>query len=340
MPVAFLRNLYAQWFPPAAKFTEKEVPSQQGRVFIVTGGNSGVGFELCKILYGTGATIYMASRSKEKAEAAIQAIVEELQSSATPGQLKFLQFDLNDLESVKKSAEAFSQQESKLDVLWNNAGSGANLVEVGAKTNQGFEAMVGMHCIAPLLFTELLRPKLQAAVASGSPGSTRVIWASSFLAEGAAPTNGIEFDKLENGTKDRTRNYAVSKAGNWFLGREYAERRGGDGIVSVVQNPGNLNSGSYGGTPKLQMMFVNPFLHDIKLGAYTGLFAGLSPDITQEHNGAYVIPWGRIRPDENSHRKDIIKALTASENGGLGYSKKFWDWCEEQWKPFCQSTSI
>lgn len=64
MALAFLRNLWSQWFPPRPTLTEKDVPSQHGRVFIVTGGNGGIGFELCKILYGTGATIYMASRSK------------------------------------------------------------------------------------------------------------------------------------------------------------------------------------------------------------------------------------------------------------------------------------
>lgn len=57
-------KLRSQFFPPKPTFTEKDVPSQRGKVFIVTGGNSGIGFELCKMLYGTGATIYMAARSK------------------------------------------------------------------------------------------------------------------------------------------------------------------------------------------------------------------------------------------------------------------------------------
>jgi hypothetical protein len=63
MSLASLRNLRNQWFPPSPTFTEIDVPSQTGRVFIVTGGNAGVGYELCKMLYGTGATIYMTSRS-------------------------------------------------------------------------------------------------------------------------------------------------------------------------------------------------------------------------------------------------------------------------------------
>jgi NADPH:quinone reductase-like Zn-dependent oxidoreductase len=64
MVIASFRNLLNQWFPPKPTFTEDEVPSQHGKVFIVTGGNGAVGYELIKILYGTGATIYMASRSK------------------------------------------------------------------------------------------------------------------------------------------------------------------------------------------------------------------------------------------------------------------------------------
>jgi hypothetical protein len=60
------RNFKTQTWPPKPTFTEANVPpgSQTGRVFIVTGGNTGIGFELCKILFNSGATIYMASRSK------------------------------------------------------------------------------------------------------------------------------------------------------------------------------------------------------------------------------------------------------------------------------------
>lgn len=250
--------------------------------------------------------------------------------------MKILQLDLNELESVKKAAATFAQQESKLDILWNNAGTGANVVEPGARTKQDLEAMIGMHCVAVLLLTQLLLPQLRAAVAaaSGTPGSVRVVWTSSFLAEGASPPNGIEFDLLEKGTMNRTRNYAVSKVGNWMLGREMARRYGKDGIVSVVQNPGNLKTNAYDGNSGVVMFFLNRLLHEAKFGGYTELYAGLSPDITLENNGAYIIPWGRVRPDKDCPRKDIVKAITPEEDGGLGYSKKLWDWCEHQWKPF------
>lgn len=211
-----LRATLTQIYPPRPAFTEANVPadSQNGRVFIVTGGNAGVGLELVKILYAAGATVYIASRSKvgpngcfqsphlltisetqAKVEAAIKAMTDASKTKNSSGQLKFLHLDLNDLEVVKAAAKSFAEQEDKLDVLWNNAGTGANAVTVGDRTAQDFEPFIGMHCIATLLFTQLLLPQLcaAAAAASGQSGKTRVIWTSSGLAEAGSPPNGIDF---------------------------------------------------------------------------------------------------------------------------------------------------
>ncbi|KAM0542951.1 hypothetical protein ACHAPJ_012557 [Fusarium lateritium] len=277
----------------------------------------------------------MTSRSKDRAEKAIEELMAATPLPANPGVIKFLHLDLGNLESVKLAAETFARQEDRLDILWNNAGTGALGVEVGAKTKQGVEAMVGMHCVAALLFTQLLIPQLRAAVASSPKGSVRVVWTASHLAETASPTNGIEFEKLDKGTSDRTRNYAVSKIGNWMLGLEMATRHGDEGVISVTLNPGNLKAGSYNGAPAVLMFFLNLLvLHDPKYGAYTELFSGFSPDISPENNGSYIIPWGRIRSDKDYTRADLIQAMTPESQGGLGYPGKFWDWCEKQWQPF------
>ncbi|KAF7596253.1 hypothetical protein BBP40_002786 [Aspergillus hancockii] len=151
-PRSSLGATLTQIYPPRPAFTEANVPagSQNGSVFIVTGGNSDVGFELCKILYAAGATVYMASRSQATAEVAIK--------------------------EITAAAESFAQKEEKLDVLWNNAGTGANGVTIGQRTAQGLESMIGMHCVATLLFTQLLPPQLRAATAtSGTSGKTRVV---------------------------------------------------------------------------------------------------------------------------------------------------------------------
>ena len=276
------------------------------------------------------------TETQAKVEAAIKLLSDASKTQIAGGQLKFLHLDLNDLEVVKAAAQSFAAQEEKLDVLWNNAGTGGNAVTFGERTAQDFEPYIGMHCIATLLFTELLLPQLRAAaIASGKNGQTRVVWTSSGLAELGSPPNGIDFSLLDKGTKKSADNYGTSKAGTWILSREFARRYGKDGIVSVCLNPGYLKTASFAGTPAPVMFVMNKLmLSDAVYGAYTELFAGLSPDVTLENNGAYIIPWGRVRPNAATPRQDIIKAGDTKEEGGLGYGSKFWAWCEEKWKPY------
>ena len=91
-------------------------------MFIVTGGNQGVGYELIKMLYPSSAFIYMASRSKERAKQAIKDIVSADPSGSV--HLLSLHLDLDDLNVVRSAAKTFSEQESRLNIIWNNAGLG------------------------------------------------------------------------------------------------------------------------------------------------------------------------------------------------------------------------
>ena len=65
-------------------------------------------------------------------------------------------------------------------------------------------------------------------------------------------------------------------------------------------------------------------------GAYTELFCGFSPEITQKLNGCYIVPWGRV----GSPRKDVVEEAKAVEEGGNGGAKKFWEWCERETMDF------
>jgi NAD(P)-dependent dehydrogenase (short-subunit alcohol dehydrogenase family) len=308
-----------QFWPPARTFSEQDVPRQEGRVFMITGGNSGIGLELVKLLYPTGATIYMASRSRERAGKAIKEVISVDPSGAS--RLKFLHLDLNDLPTVYAAAEAFSNQEQRLDILWNNAGVAA--APVGSKTKQGIEVHMGANVISHLLLTKLLHPKLKMAASMSPKNSTRIIWTSSWLMEFKAPTNGYNLQVIEQGgTKDPQTNYGTSKAANWMLSHEAGQRYAQDGIISVCQNPGNLQTKAYDGQNRFVMMIVNTYLHPPKMGAYTELFAGFSEQITDQHQGAYIIPWGRIQ--EVNPRKDFYKALAE------GKGKQLWEWCERK----------
>ena len=193
---------------------------------------------------------------------------------------------------------------------------------------------MGMHCVAPLLFSKLLLPQLRAAVKASSPEKVRVVWTSSVLVEASSPKGGVDFDGLETGLKDPTANYAATKAGNWFLAAEWARRygTGDDAMMSINQNPGNLQTNMFKGAPKLLMFFVNFILHPPKMGAYTELYAGISPEVTMEKNGSFIIPWGRVH--EWYPRKDIVTAIKPEDEGGQGAARKFWEWCEKKHRDY------
>lgn len=319
--MASLKSMYTQFFPPPPTITEESLAPQPGKVFLVTGGNKGVGLSLATFLFQTGATIYITSRSTTLAEEAIKSILVS-NPSQDASKLKYLILDLEDLPTVKKAADEFAKREERLDILFNNAGVGG--MAVGSRTKHGFEFHVGVNCIGPLLFTTLLKPLLQVAAKSSEAGSARVIWSTSYMAEGASVKGGIDFEFLDGqGGKDNGVNYGTSKAGVWFLGVETARRWKEDGIVSVVQNPGNLKTDAYDRQPWWQMLMVNRLLFPSKMGAYTGLYAGFSDEVK---TGQHVIPWGRV--EVSTPRKDIIESIET------GIPARFWEWCEAKSKPF------
>lgn len=312
-----------QMFPPSPTFTDKNLPSQTGKVFIITGGSSGVGRELAGILFRAGGKVYIAARSEVNAKKAI----DDIKSSSPAkdvGELEFLHLELDDLTTIKASAEEFMKKESRLDVLWNNAA--VSLPPLGSVSRQGYELMMATNCLGPLLFTQLLLPCLvDTAKATGS-GLVRIVWTSSQYVDLQSPEGGLIMSEVKTPTKDKAKNYGTSKVGNWFLGSEMAREVGNHGIVSITQNPGNLKTNLMRHA-KWMYYAAYPLLHKAKMGAFTELFAGLSPEISIEQNGGYVIPWGRIH---DAPRKDLLVSLKTVEEGGNGRAGEFWNWCEEQ----------
>ncbi|KAI1313182.1 NAD(P)-binding protein [Xylaria venustula] len=275
MLVMGLYELWQQFFPPVPAFTEKDlaVGSQLGRVFIITGANSGIGLALVKLLYPTGATIYIAGRTMPKIDAAIAQAVSVSPPPTTPATLKSLHLDF------------------RFDVLWNNAGNGC---PPGTVTKQGIEAHVGANCVAPLLFTQELFPLLQATARIAPEDSVR----------------GVDFARIAKPPTVTYEDYAASKAGNWFLALEGANRRGKYGVLSKEN--------------RLFVAFLKTLvLYAARYGAYTMLFAGFSREVNESNNGAYIWPWGRIRPIA---RPDVLQAAND------GKATTFWKWCEDAWK--------
>ncbi|KAL0938302.1 short-chain dehydrogenase [Colletotrichum truncatum] len=322
-------SIFTQAFPPRPQFTEKDVPDLTGRVCIVTGANTGVGKEVAQILYSKNATVYATSRSEEKGRAAIAAIKEAVPESS--GKLDLLTLDLADLTTVKPAVEAFLAKETQLHLLINNAG--VMMPPQGSKTVQGYELQLGTNCIGPFLFTKLLTPTLVKTAKTAPKDSVRVVWVSSSAAEVLSPYPVIDIDNLDYSKRDRMKEfkYGISKAGNYFHSTEFAKRHKDDGVISVALNPGNLSSElDRHLTALIPQLFRKATTYPAINGAYTELFAALSPEVTIENTGAWVVPWGRLY----SIRDDLVQGSKSREEGGTGLAEDFWKWTEDQVKKY------
>ncbi|KAK3985823.1 hypothetical protein QBC44DRAFT_344987 [Cladorrhinum sp. PSN332] len=328
-------DTYRHFFPPKPTFSAQEIPSQAGKVFIVTGGASGIGFELVKTLYQKNGRVYIAGRSEEQAAKAIKEIqsASSTTTTTTTGTLEFLHLDLADLSSIKTSADAFKSKESQLHVLFNNAG--VSQPPLGSLSKQGHDLQLATNCFGPFLFTRLLLPLLEstASLSASKPGSVRVIWTASQVIELSAPKGGIIMSEIQTPTKDVTRNYTNSKTGNYFLSAELARQQQESKnkeqervVVSVSLNPGAAATNLFRHTPMLKYL-AWPLFHPVEKAATTQLFAGLSEEINVERNGCYVVPWGRVA---EFVREDLVEGgkLKGDGEGGTGRAKEFWEFCE------------
>ncbi|KAL8744457.1 MAG: hypothetical protein Q9190_003308 [Brigantiaea leucoxantha] len=327
---------FSQLFPPRPSLTEANLPPQSGKVFLITGGASGIGYELARILYHAGGTVYIAGRSESNGRQSIERIKSSTppplasasSSSRSPGTLNFLHLDLADLSTVKPFVEAFQAQQPSLNVLFNNAG--VSLPPVGSTSQQGIELQLATNCVGPYLLTQLLLPCLSVAASSAPPAATRVVWTSSQMVELAAfPEGG--WDPRSPTATDQSHDYTASKVGNWFLASELASQVRDRGILSVTQNPGNLKTNLLRHAPRMMRWMSAPLLHDARMGAYTVLWAGVAEELTMENSGGYVIPWGRVHP---SPKADMVKTLRRKEEGGTGGAKAFAEWCDGQVQDF------
>lgn len=275
-------SFWTQFFPPKPTFTEKDVANLKGKVYIVTGSNTGLGKELAQLLYAKNAKVYVAARSEEKARRAI-ADIENAAPDST-GELVFLHLDLSDLETVKYAARSFLAKEQNLNVLFNNAGVMVSPVEPPLKTKQNYELGLGVNCVGTFLFTKLLTPVLATTAKSEPANTVRVVWLSSFGLEMFAEENvGISTDNLDyHKPANHTERYGQSKVGAWALGVEYGKRHKTEGIVSVPINPGNLRTELARDQGRVMQFVAGLLVYPVINGAYSELFAGFSPEIATD----------------------------------------------------------
>ncbi|KAI2609925.1 NAD(P)-binding protein [Hypoxylon fragiforme] len=325
-----LSRLYhhiSQAWPPRPKFTDKDIPPLDGKVYVISGANTGIGKILAQILYSKNARVIITARSQEKGDKTIEDIKREVPVSK--GELIFVRMDLADLNQVKTAAHEILQREDRINVLFNNAG--VMVLKGEPKTVQGYEEQLGVNNVGTHLFTQLLAPTLVRAAQNEPAGSVRVIWVSSSGSEMQSPPGGVPMHNLDYHEKaDPFVRYAISKAGVYYQGAEFARRYKGAGIVSVPLHPGILNTDLFRQANGIQRrLFTFLFSYPPIYGAYTEIFAAFAPEVAAR-SGEWVVPWGRYM----DVRKDMKEATKSKEEGGTGIASAFWDWNEEQIRPY------
>ena len=133
-------------------FTDKDVPELDGRVFFVTGANSGLGYETARVLAGKGSRVLMGCRSEARATDAM----DRIRADFPKADLKFVPLDLGDLQSIHEAAGQVAR-EPRLDVLVNNAGI---MMPPREETADGFESQFGVNHLGTFALTGLLLNKL------------------------------------------------------------------------------------------------------------------------------------------------------------------------------------
>jgi NAD(P)-dependent dehydrogenase (short-subunit alcohol dehydrogenase family) len=258
-------------------WTEADVPDQAGRVAIVTGANSGLGYETARVLAQHGATVVMACRNAQKAETAASTI----RALNPAGKVVVMALDLSDLKSVHAFAEAFKAEHDHLDLLVNNAGI---MVPPLGRTAQGFETQFGVNHLAHFALTAQLLGLLEK-----TPGA-RVVNVSSI----AHRFGQIDFEDLNW----RARKYAAmsaygqSKLANLLFTYELQRRLSGSGkdVLVAAAHPGWASTGLQGeggGSQLANRLFAQPQA----MGALPTLYAATSPDAV---GGGYYGPSGLL----------------------------------------------
>lgn len=200
--------------------------SLSNQVIIVTGGNSGVGYEALKAFCEAGANVIMASRNETKAKAAIAKLKEEQPLA----KVTYLNLQLDDLSNVNAFVETFQSMFKRLDVLVNNAG-----VMYGPfqQTKDGFEYQLGINHFGHFALTGLLLPMIQQ-----TPGA-RVVTVSSLAHRGGKMDfTNLQFEKPNSYSPQAA--YGRSKLANLLFGFELDRKFKEAGIdaKSIVVHPG------------------------------------------------------------------------------------------------------
>ena len=289
-----------------SKWTTADIPDQTGRTAVITGANTGLGYETAAALAAKGAHVVLAVRNLDKGKEAADRI-----TTATPGAgVAVQELDLTSLESVRAAAEQLKSNHDVIDLLINNAGV---MFTPRSTTRDGFELQFGTNHLGHFAFTGLLLDRVLAAKGS------RVVTVSS---QGHRFVRGIRFDDLQwEHDYSRVRAYGQSKLANLLFTYELQRRLAGTTTIAVAAHPGGSRTELTRNLPPLvgaATRLVEPLFQGADMGALPTLRAATDSGVL---GGQYFGPDGFgeqrgyprvVASSEPSHDTDAQRRLWAA----------------------------
>ncbi|HET7600763.1 MAG TPA: SDR family NAD(P)-dependent oxidoreductase [Gemmatimonadales bacterium] len=269
-------------------------PDLQGRGFLVTGANSGIGRAMVEALAARGGGVVLASRSPERTLPVLEGIRRRWPATDA----RFLQVDVSDLESVRRAADSFLGGGQRLDVLVNNAG----IAGTRALSADGFDVTYATNHIGPFLLTNLLLPRLLEAPQG------RIVNVSSVAHMGV---KGVDWSVLEPRTEPKRSafpDYAVTKLMNVLHAKELARRLAGTRVTTYAVHPGGVASNIWRALPRPVQWVLKLVLISNEQGAKTQLYCATAPELATV-TGRYYDKCREARPNPLAEDESLAREL-------------------------------
>jgi len=283
------------------KWTMENINDQKGKIAIVTGASSGIGYETARVLANKNATVIIAVRNLEKGKIA----EEKIKAHYKDADVTVLELDLADLKSVRNFVDNFKKQYRRLDLLINNAGV---MMPPYSKTADGFELQFGTNHLGHFALTGLLIDLIK------STPNSRIVNVSS-MGHKYGNLNFMDL-KWEKRKYNAMKSYADSKIANIYFTYELSrklEQNGKNPIVTAA-HPG-WTATELQRHAGLFEFLNNFFAQDITMGALPTLYAAVGVDVK---SGGYFGPSGfmemrgypeKVESNELSHNKELAEKL-------------------------------
>ncbi|MCW2587772.1 MAG: short-chain dehydrogenase [Mycobacterium sp.] len=279
-----------------------DIPDQSGRTAVITGANTGLGYETAAALAAKGARVVLAVRTLDKGKAAADLIVR-----ANPGaDVSVQELDLTSLHSIEEAAHELRSGLDQLDLLINNAGV---MMTPRSTTKDGFELQFGTNHLGHFAFTGHLLDLLISTPLS------RVVTVSSL----GHRMGRIRFDDLQSERRyTRAGAYGQSKLANLLFTYELQRRLSDTDTIAIAAHPGGSSSELARHLPSAVQLAFRPFEQSAELGALPTLRAATDPNAS---GGDYYGPGGFaelrgypevVESNGRSHDVDVARRLWAA----------------------------